>query len=54
MLPSQAIDRTAEVDRWGHDSMMWSQNGRTYVVLAGNSRRAELESVVQYVKANVY
>ena len=54
VLPSMAIDRSAEVERWGHDSRMWSQNGRTYVVLAGMARRDELESVVQYVKANVY
>ena len=54
VLPSQVIDQSAVVDRWGHDSLMWSQNGRTYVVLAGHPRRPELEGVVQYVKANVY
>ena len=45
---------TAEVERFGHDSVMWSQNGRTYVVLASAARRPELDGVVQYVRANVY
>src|SRR5262245_55268629 len=54
VLPSEAIDKPAEVERFGHESVMWSRNGRTYVVLANASRRPELEGVVQYVKATVY
>jgi anti-sigma factor RsiW len=54
VLPSQAIGAQAAVQRFGHESVMWSQNGRTYVVLASASRRPELEGVVQYVKATVY
>ncbi len=54
VLPSKALEGSAQVERFGHDSVMWTQNGRTYVVLAGTSRRPELDSVVQYVRANVY
>lgn len=42
------------VERFSHDSVVWSQNGRTYVVLAHAPRRPELDGVVQYVKANVF
>ena len=54
VLPSKALEGSAKVERFGHDSVMWSQNGRTYVVLASASRRLELDGVVQYVRANVY
>jgi hypothetical protein len=54
VLPSKVIDSTAQTQRFGHDSVMWSQNGRTYVVLAATSRRDELAGVVQYMRANVY
>jgi hypothetical protein len=54
VLPSKVIDRTAHAQRFGHDSVMWSQNGRTYVVLAGTSRGDDLAGVVQYVRSNVY
>jgi anti-sigma factor RsiW len=54
VLPSDQLDRAAEVERFGHDAIMWSQNGRTYVVLARSNRRPEFDPVVQYVKANVY
>ena len=54
VLPSKVIDSTAHTQRFGHDSVMWSQNGRTYVVLTDTSRREDLAGVVQYVKSNVY
>lgn len=54
VLPSKAIDGAAEVERFGHDSVMWSQNGRTYVVLASASRSGDLASVVSYMRSNVY
>ena len=44
----------SQVERFGHDSVMWSQNGRTYVVLARASRRSDLAGVVQYMRSNVY
>ena len=54
VLPSRAIESTATVERFGHDSVMWTQNGRTYVVLAGATRGRDFGSVVQYMKSNVY
>lgn len=54
VLPKAAIDGPAEVERFGHDSVMWSQSGRTYVVLASARTRADLEGVVRYVRENVY
>jgi anti-sigma factor RsiW len=54
VLPSKVIEGTAQVQRFGHDSVMWSQNGRTYVVLAGALRGDDLAGVVQYVRSNVY
>ena len=52
VLPGHSL-RAADVRRFGHEAVIWSQNGRTYVLLA-RARRRELDSVVQYVKANVY
>jgi anti-sigma factor RsiW len=54
VLNSRTVEGTAQAQRFGHDSVMWSQNGRTYVVLARTSRRDELAGVVQYMRSNVY
>jgi len=54
VLPEKVVGEPEQVvERFSHDSVLWSQNGRTYVVLA-HSRRPDLEGVVRYVKANVY
>lgn len=54
VLPS-SVGRMGEtrdlVERFGHQAVMWSERGRTYVVLA-RARPEELEGVVGYVKAN--
>jgi hypothetical protein len=39
------------VEKFGHEAVIWSAGGRTYVVLA-RGRPSELEPVVGYVKAN--
>ena len=54
VLPTQALRVPAVVRRFGHESIMWSQNGRTYVVLSRSARQPDFDPVVQYVKANVY
>jgi anti-sigma factor RsiW len=54
VLPSEALRAPAVVRRFGYDSVMWSRNGRTYIVLSRSPRRPDFEPVVQYVKANVY
>ena len=53
VLPNEALRAPAVVRRFGHDAVMWSRNGRTYVVLARSPRRPDFEPVVEYVKANV-
>jgi len=54
VLPEKVVGEPEQVvERFAHDSVVWSQNGRTYVVLA-HARRQDLEGVVRYVKANVY
>jgi anti-sigma factor RsiW len=53
VLPS-AVDHPNNrdiVERFGHEAVMWTDRGRTYVVLA-RGRPQELEGVVGYVKAN--
>ena len=54
VLPSKALEQATEVQRFGHDNVMWTQNGRTYVVLASASRRSDLAGVVQYMRSTVY
>jgi hypothetical protein len=39
------------VTRFGHEAVLWTEGGRTYVVLA-RGRPGELDGVVGYVKAN--
>ena len=54
VLPEKLVGEPEQVvERFSHDSILWSQNGRTYVVLS-HVRRPELDGVVRYVKANVY
>ena len=54
VLPERVIGEPEQVvERLSHDSILWSQNGRTYVVLS-HASRPELDGVVRYVKANVY
>ena len=54
VLPSEVLRRQTEVRRFGHDAVMYSQNGRTYVVLSRAPRRSGLDRVVRYMQANVY
>jgi anti-sigma factor RsiW len=41
----------ALVEKFGHEATIWSEEGRTYVVLA-RGRPSDLEPVVSYVRAN--
>lgn len=54
VLPSDAVRGEAEVRRFGHDAVMWTGNGRTYVVLARSPKGDDLAGVVRYMKANVH
>ena len=40
------------VERFGHEAVLWTDRGRTYVVLA-RGRPEALQGVVKYVRANV-
>lgn len=54
VLPSalgRAPERRDIVERFGHEAVMWTDRGRTYVVLA-RGRPDELEGVVGYVRTN--
>jgi anti-sigma factor RsiW len=54
VLPEKVVGEPEQVvERFSHESVVWSQNGRTYVVLA-HGRERDLDGVVRYVKANVY
>jgi anti-sigma factor (TIGR02949 family) len=51
VLPSPGSD-TRVIDTLGHESVLWTANGRTYAVLAAG-HPAGMDDVVGYVKANV-
>lgn len=46
-----AQDRQEIVKKFGHEAVMWTDNDRTYVILA-RARPADLGPVVGYVRAN--
>ena len=52
VLPSSFAGGTREVvERFGHEAVLWSERGRTYVVLA-RGRPEDLDGVVGYVRTN--
>jgi len=55
VLPKQTLgEATKFVRRFRHNSVMWSQNDRTYIMVTSHPRDPALESVVAYVRANAY
>lgn len=54
VLPSEGHRSLTQdvVERFGHEAVLWTDRGRTYVVLA-RGRPDDLDSVVRYVRANV-
>ena len=55
VLPKQTLPESAEfVHRFRHNSIMWSKNERTYVVVTSHRRDPALEQMVAYVKATAY
>jgi anti-sigma factor RsiW len=54
VLPSSVGETGSQqiVERFGHEAVVWTNRGRTYVVLS-RGRPDELDSVVRYVKASV-
>lgn len=53
VLPSAGHTGQTEdvIERFGHEAVLWTDRGRTYVVLA-RGRPEQLDGVVGYVKAN--
>jgi len=55
VLPKQTVgDATEFVRRFRHNSVLWSQNNRTYIMVTPHKRDAALEGVVAYVRAHAY
>ena len=55
VLPKPALSDGAEVARrFKHNSVMWSQNDRTYIVVTAHPRDPSLEQVVAYVRTHAF
>lgn len=55
VLPERTLGNTAAfVRRFQHESVMWSQNDRTYIIVTPRPRDAALDGVVAYVRAAAY
>lgn len=55
VLPRRTLgDAAAFVRRFRHESVMWSQNDRTYIIVTARPRDAALEDVVAHVRAAAY
>jgi anti-sigma factor RsiW len=55
VLPKQTLGEAAEfVRRFRHNSVMWSQNNRTYIIVTSRPRDPAFERVVAYVRASAY
>ena len=55
VLPKRTLgDATEFVRRFRHNTVMWSQNDRTYIIVTPWPRDPALDSVVAYVRARAY
>lgn len=55
VLPKRTLGDVPEfVSRFRHQSVMWSQNDRTYIIVTSRAHDAALEGVVAYVRAAAY
>lgn len=55
VLPKRTLRDTTEfVRRFKHQSAMWSQSDRTYIIVTGRPRDGALDDVVSYVRAAAY
>jgi anti-sigma factor RsiW len=51
--PIEAVGRERLLGRFGYETVMWSNDGRTYVIVA-DGRRDDIAPVVRYVKAHTH
>lgn len=55
VLPKRTLGDTATfVSRFHHESVMWSQNDRTYIIVTPRRRDAALDGVIAHVRAAAY
>ncbi|HVL67572.1 MAG TPA: zf-HC2 domain-containing protein [Vicinamibacterales bacterium] len=55
VLPARLAEESPTIiRRFGHEAVMWSQNGRTYVLVSEGRRDPALDTVVAYVRATAY
>jgi anti-sigma factor RsiW len=55
VLPQKTLIESAQfVHRFRHNSIMWSKNDRTYIIVTSHRRDPALEQMVAYVKATAY
>ncbi len=55
VLPKRTLGEAAEfVTRFRHNSVMWSENDRTYIIVTPHRRDPELDQVVAYVRAKAF
>lgn len=55
VLPERTLgDATEFVRRFRHQSVLWSQNDRTYIIVTPRPRDAALDGLVAYVRAAAY
>ena len=55
VLPKRALPDTTEfVRRFEHESAMWSQSDRTYIIVTARPRDGALDEIVSYVRAAAY
>jgi anti-sigma factor RsiW len=55
VLPKQTLGESAQfVHRFKHNSIMWSKNDRTYIIVTAHRRDPALEQMVAYVRSTAY
>lgn len=55
VLPKRTLgDAVTFARRFQHESVMWSQNDRTYIIVTARPHDAALDKVVDYVRAAAY
>jgi hypothetical protein len=55
VLPKRTVaDAATYVERFNHNSIMWSKNDRTYIIVTSHPRDPALEEVIAYVRSTAY
>jgi hypothetical protein len=55
VLPKRTLgDAATYVERFSHNSVMWSENDRTYIIVTSHRRDPALDAVIAYVRSTAY